>query len=211
MQPSKNFIVIDTEGKNELHEIAIIDCNGKLEYEAFSEEYPENYRITLNKKPLKQILIDFNNLVKNRAVVLHNAKHDLQVLKKSYKKAGIKPTKIQHICTYQLALKFFPKSNSYALENLSRELNLKARNKYFNSSMAHSARYDAEFTYQLYCKIMNPINTIAPPQKANPFNSNRVDNPFQDHLDLSSIYQEQFQTLILAVNDIKSDCNNQSK
>ena len=97
MQPSKNFIVVDTEGKNELREIAVIDCNGKLEYEAFSEEYPDNYRITLNKKSLKQILIDFNNLVNHRVIVFHNAKHDLQVLKKSYKKAEIKGNKINLI------------------------------------------------------------------------------------------------------------------
>ena len=169
MQPSKNFIVVDTEGKNELREIAVIDCNGKLEYEAFSEEYPDNYRITLNKKPLKEILGDFNNLANHRVVIFHNAKHDLQVLKKSYNKVGIKANKLKYFCTYQLAKNFLPKSTSYSLENLSKQLNIKVRNKYFNSSMAHHARYDAEFTYQLYCKIMNPTATIPQSQKSQSF------------------------------------------
>jgi hypothetical protein len=36
MQAQQDFIVIDTEGKNELREIAVIDSQGKLVYEAFA-------------------------------------------------------------------------------------------------------------------------------------------------------------------------------
>ena len=184
---------------------------GNLIYEAFSQEYPENYVVTLNKKPLKEILTDFNNLVKDQVVVFHNAQHDLQVLNKSYEKVGITQKKFSVSCSYQLGKQYFPNLASYSLENLSKKLNLKVNKKYFNSQQAHNARYDAAFTFELYCKIMNQRSLISLAKKPNPFNSNRVDNPFQDHLDLSDIYQEQFQTLILAVNDIKRDRNHQSK
>jgi hypothetical protein len=35
----RDFIIVDTEGKDELNEIAIIDRRGKIIYEAFVEDY----------------------------------------------------------------------------------------------------------------------------------------------------------------------------
>jgi hypothetical protein len=40
--PGRDFIVIDTEGKSSLSEIAIIDSQGKLIYEAFTQGHPNN-------------------------------------------------------------------------------------------------------------------------------------------------------------------------
>ena len=47
--------------------------------------------------------------------------------------------------------------------------------------------------------------------KANPFVSTRVDNPFQTHIDLNSIYQSQFNFLKTLIAEIKHDVNHQSK
>lgn len=47
--------------------------------------------------------------------------------------------------------------------------------------------------------------------KANPFGSSRVDNPFQDHADLKEIYQDEFEILKSIITDIKHDKNHQSK
>jgi hypothetical protein len=49
------------------------------------------------------------------------------------------------------------------------------------------------------------------PISINPFSSSRVDNPFQDHLDLKSIYQAEFERLKWIIIDIKQDKNHQSK
>ncbi|MGK7878242.1 MAG: exonuclease, partial [Xenococcaceae cyanobacterium] len=45
----------------------------------------------------------------------------------------------------------------------------------------------------------------------NPFSSNRVDTPFQQHPDLQVVYEEEFENLKSALLDIKQDKNNQSK
>ncbi len=47
--------------------------------------------------------------------------------------------------------------------------------------------------------------------KPNPFISSRVDHPFQNHPDLTSIYQSQFTTLTAIIDDIKNDINHQTK
>ncbi|MDJ0632767.1 MAG: ATP-binding protein [Xenococcaceae cyanobacterium MO_188.B29] len=47
--------------------------------------------------------------------------------------------------------------------------------------------------------------------KSNPFASTRVDNPFQTHVDLNSIYQGQFNFLKTLITEIKNDFNHQTK
>ena len=51
MNEFPNFIVVDTEGKESLREIAVIDAQGQLIYEAFAQENPEN-----DGKPLRSCL-----------------------------------------------------------------------------------------------------------------------------------------------------------
>ena len=210
MNHKSNFIVIDTEGRNELNEIAIIDSRGKLIYEAFAEEYDGHYEIKLNRKPLQQIINDFISIAQNKIIICHFAEHDLRVLKNSFTKVGINWHHFKFDCTYKLARKYFNNLSSYSLEYLSKKLNLKVDCKYFNSQQAHTARYDTQFTYQLYRKIMQQ-QELKTAKKTNPFGSSRVDTPFQNHPDLTSIFQNQFTTLKAILDEIKSDFNHQTK
>jgi Cdc6-like AAA superfamily ATPase len=73
--------------------------------------------------------------------------------------------------------------------------------------MAHTASYDAKFTYHLYRKIM--LENLK--KQPNPFTSSRVDTPFQHHPDYADTYHREFQTLQTALNNIKLDPNHQSK
>jgi DNA polymerase III epsilon subunit-like protein len=215
MHPQQDFIVIDTEGKNELREIAIIDSQGKLIYEAFAKEHPDNYDKKFNIKSLREIIIDFLNLSQCKLVVFHNASHDTQVLKNSFRKAELKWQGIKSQCSCELAKSSLSDLPSYSLEYLSKRLNLKVNKKYFNPHLAHTARYDAEFTYQLYLKLMNPTtsNTLLDnlQDKPNPFGSIKVATPFQDHVDYKKLYQTEFEYLKKIINDIKIDKNHQSQ
>ena len=211
MSSKNDFIVIDTEGKNELNEIAIVNNRGQLIYEAFALEYDAHYEIRLNRKPLQEIINDFVHIARNKLIICHFAKHDLRVLRNSFIKVNIDWQNFKFNCTYKLARQHFSRLSSYSLEHLSKKLNLKVNNKYFNSQQAHTARYDTEFTYQLYLKIMQQQQLIEAKNKPNPFGSSRVDTPFQNHPDLTSIYQNQFTTLKTIINEIKSDFNHQTK
>ncbi|WP_013323939.1 exonuclease domain-containing protein [Gloeothece verrucosa] len=207
----KNFIVIDTEGRDQLREIAIINAEGELIYEAFSQEDPNYYGRRLKSKPLVDILADFQKIASEKVIICHNANHDIQVLKNSFKKVSIDWQNLNFQCSLELAKNSFPNLPSYSLEYLSKQLGLKVNHKYFNPQQAHAARYDAEFTYQLYRKIMDKKNPFTLANKPNPFGSNRVDNPFQTHPDLKSIYQGEFARLKSTITDIKYDENHQSK
>jgi DNA polymerase III epsilon subunit-like protein len=215
MQVQQDFIVIDTEGGNELSEIAIIDRSGKLVYEAFTQGHPNNNEKKINIKPLKEIVNDFLEIAQSKLIVCHFVKHDEQILKNSFKKATVTWQPLNFKCTCELAKLYFPEFSSYSLANLSKYLNLKVNQKYFHGNQAHTAKYDAEFTYQLYLKIMeriaqtNLLDTLS--DQPNPFGSSRVDTPFQDHVDFQEIYQNEFEILKSIINDIKRDKNHQSK
>jgi DNA polymerase III epsilon subunit-like protein len=208
-----DFIVIDTEGRKELTEIAIIDSQGKLIYEAFNQEYAEYSHQQSSGKPLKTILSDFKAIAEQKTLVFHNAEHDLAVLKRSFHQVALPFPNYQQIyCTYreaQIALS----ASSYSLEYLAKKLNLKVDRQYFNREQAHVARYDAQFTYQLYLTIkhMNSVLPSSDLSQVNPFGSSRVDNPFQTHPDNSNIYHPQYNTLESVIDDIKYDQNHQSK
>jgi DNA replication protein DnaC len=210
----KDFLVIDTEGKEILKEIAIIDSQGKLIYEAFTQEHPDNYNLQFNVKPLQEILLDFWKLAAAKLIIFHNGNHDVNVLRNNCRKAGVRWQNFPWECSCQLAQKKFNNLPSYSLEYLSKKFNLKVNNQYFNTEQAHSARYDAQFTYQLYRKIMTTFqqskNSLSPHQ-SNPFASSRVDNPFQDHPDLKTLFQSEFELLKSIVTEIKDDPNHQSK
>ena len=211
MKEFPNFIVVDTEGKESLREIAVIDAQGQLIYEAFAKENPENDGKPLNVKPLKQILQEFFLLANHQLVIFHSARHDLNVLRQSCYKTGIPYVTLSTDCTFELSQQYLQGLSNYSLEYLSKKLGLKVNNQYFDPEQAHTARYDALFTYQLYCKIRQQKSMNQRQITPNPFSSSRVDNPFQDHLDLKSIYQAEFERLKWIINDIKQDKNNQSK
>ncbi len=85
----QDFIVIDTEGTDELTEIAIVDHQGQVIYEAFVKEDFENQIIKPKIKTLKEIIQDFIEIAQSKLVVCHYAEHDIQVLKNSFQEAEI--------------------------------------------------------------------------------------------------------------------------
>lgn len=211
-----HFIVIDTEGSNQLREIAIIDQQGKVIYHALVQEHPANRTSQLNTKQLAEIVTDFSKLAQAHAIVCHNAQHDSQVLRQAYQQTGQKwQRSLRFICTVELAQHYLPNLPNYSLEYLSKKLHLRVNQKFFNPRQAHSARYDAEFTYQLYQKLAamhSPqlTNQLAK-HSSNPFSSSRVDTPFQNHPDQKQIYQNEFEQLKATIQEIRQDENNQSR
>jgi DNA polymerase III epsilon subunit-like protein/adenylate kinase family enzyme len=202
-----DFVVLDTEGKPELSELAIVDSHGRVIYEGFSRDHPNNGSHLPNLKSLKTLLEEFSNIVQGKKIVCHYAEHDIEVLKFSFRKAGLKFRNLEFDCTCIRAKNWWLGLESYSLEYLSKYLNLRVNNRYFIRDMAHSARYDAEFTYYLYRKLM--IDQLK--EQPNPFSGSRVDTPFQNHPDYSDTYHQQFVTLESILKDIKLDSNRQSK
>lgn len=202
-----DFVVLDTEGKPELSELAIINTEGRLIYEVFSSDHPNNARNLPNLKSLKTLLTEFESIVEGKKIICHYAKHDIEVLQFSFQKAGLKWPNLEFECTYTKAKNCWQKLESYSLEYLSKHLNLRVNNQYFIRDMAHAARYDAEFTYYLYAHLV--IEQLK--QQPNPFTSSRVDTPFQKHPDYLDTYHKEFLTLESILTDIKQDTNRQSK
>ena len=203
----QDFLVIDTEGKNELSEIAIIDRNDQVIYEAYCQPESKLTKTKILNKELSEIVDDLNKLLLNKILVFHFAEHDIRILLNSFKKVGRYLPKLQTACTYQLARQNFPGLASYSLQYLSQFFDLRVDGRVFNPNMAHSAKYDAKFVYQLYQKIIKVKSQHSP----NPFSSNRVDTPFQSHPDLNEIYQTEFISLKSILLEIKQDDNHQSK
>jgi len=96
----KDFIVVDTEGKDELKEIAIIDSQGSLIYEAFNVNYLADYDIQLTGKNLQDILEDFLKIAQDKLILCHYAKHDYQILQQNFKRLNIITDKLNFQCTF---------------------------------------------------------------------------------------------------------------
>ncbi len=223
---SDNFLILDTEGKDIFSELALIDHHGELLYEGFVQGHLSNEGIRLNCKTLIEIIQDFLRLSAGKRLICHFAEHDVEILRNSFKIAGI-PWQTRRVeCTFLMTKTQFPKLKSYSLDYLSKHFNLLVQNKRFNDHYAHRARYDALFTYQLYRKLtesqtmaanteekvtqLNIQATETTEKKINPFAANRVDTPFQTHADLTEVYQDQFTRLHALLEDIKNDKNHQS-
>lgn len=226
-----SFVVVDTEGRDLLKEIAVIDHHGQVLYEAWVAEHPENQlrrsQVQSQVQPLTQVVQHFLSIVCHKTIVCHNASHDRKVIQRACQKAKIRMPSLKFICTVELSQVAFPSFASYALEYLSKKLTLRVADQFFNARQAHTAKYDAEFTYQLYRTILamqhhpdssNPVSTIETaaidavlPSPANPFSSSRVDTPFQDHPDQKKIYQQEFEQLKIAIAEIHQDTNRQSR
>ena len=219
-----DFIVIDTEGKKNISEIAVFDHQGQLIYEAFNDAIFSIYEQRFNRKSLLKIIQEFSQLAVGKVIVCHSVEHDSVVLRRSFRQVQIPWQDFRFRCTYELAKVYFPNLPSYSLEYLSKHFFLRAQGKYFNPQLAHTAKYDAEFTYHLYQKIIQAKQTEKSQgkpsmeefkiedlkNKPNPFRSSRVDDPFQRHEDLKKISQQQFATLKQIIVDIKYDQNHQS-
>ncbi|MDF5733426.1 MAG: exonuclease [Rhizonema sp. PD38] len=202
-----DFVVLDTEGKPELSELAIVNSQGHVIYEAFSKNHPNNTIHLPNVKSLTTLLTEFLTIVQDKKIVCHYADHDVKVLQSSFRSVGLTLPNLEFECTWVRAKNYWLGLESYSLEYLSKYLNLRINNRYFSRDMAHAARYDAEFTYHLYSKLM--IEQLK--EQPNPFSGSRVDTPFQNHPDYLNTYHQEFVTLESILKDIKLDSNHQSK
>jgi DNA polymerase III epsilon subunit-like protein len=111
----QDFIVIDTEGKDYIREIAVINQQGELIYEAFTQEYFKNNEIKQNLKPLKQIILDFLQIAQDKLIICHFAQHDREVLRQSCLKVRIRQPKLKFDCSVKLSQQYFPNLQSYSL------------------------------------------------------------------------------------------------
>ncbi|MBN2826329.1 MAG: hypothetical protein JXQ76_13445 [Campylobacterales bacterium] len=193
-----DFVVVDTEGKELLKEIAIIDSSGTLLYEAFVEDN------------LKEVLEHIEPILAEHLIVAHSASHDKKVLTQSFQSIG-KTIEFKTLCTYQKAKKLRPNLHPHALETLSKALHLKYQEAFFSTDLAHKASYDAYFTYLLYQKLLEIEQSLENAQKYNPFSSSKVDTPFQNHFDFPKLYADEFTHLLSLIDEVKSDSNHQSK
>ena len=194
-----NFFVIDTEGKDVINEVALIDKNGEVVFEKFIK----------NEDEFKNTLLELKEIIKNSTLIAHNAKHDKEILENSFKKIGV-DIDLKFKCTYEEAKKLLD-LESYSLKNLSIYFNLKHNNKFFDENLAHRASYDAIFTYKLYLKLLEIKTTFENAKKHNPFSTSKVDNPFQTHFDFDEIHKTEFNALLNVLNEVKNDPNNQTK
>jgi DNA polymerase III epsilon subunit-like protein len=115
----KDFIIIDTEGKDELTEIAVVDSQGNVIYEAFVKNELNPEALKVNAKSLKDIIGDFLNQANAKLIICHYAEHDIKVLKNSFKKMNIKWQNLEFDCTFELSKTYFKGVKSYSLEYLS--------------------------------------------------------------------------------------------
>lgn len=200
------FIILDTEGRDIVNEIAMLDAQGNLLFEGFVQGHEAGHDLY----PLAELLQRFIACAAKKKIVCHYAEHDEQVLRRSFATAGLTWPGCSFICTWEAAKSSFPGLASYSLEYLSKSLHLKVKQRYFNTEAAHSARYDALFTFQLYRK-MKIYNNKKRGTFSNPFSNTRVDSPFQRHTDLDDIHNDAFVRLTNLLDEIKADSNQQSQ
>lgn len=96
-----DFVVLDTEGKPELSELAIVDSQGRLIYEGFSSDYPNHNKNLPNLKSLKTLLTEFVALVQGKKIVCHYALHDIEILQSSFRRVGLFCPKLEYEVTVQ--------------------------------------------------------------------------------------------------------------
>jgi ribonuclease T len=95
----------------------------------------------------------------NRAVLVgHNAHFDLGFLRAAQARCGIEKSPYHHFTCFDTATLG---AVMYGHSVLARAL--KAAGISFDKSQAHSARYDAEKTAELFCTILNRLQTLPMP------------------------------------------------
>lgn len=201
-----SFWVIDTEGNPDLREIAIVNSGGQLVYHGFCQEQRPDHP---QPRPLHQIVSEVTALIQGGCLVFHHADHDLAVLKRAYRQVNQIWPGNPVVCTVELAKQVLPDQASYGLEHLSKSLGLTLASQYFHRELAHDASYDARFTYQLYQRLIR--QQLRREGHPNPFASNRVDHPFQHHLDQLGIFAGEYELLKSVLQDIRQDLNHQGR
>ncbi|MEA3490320.1 MAG: 3'-5' exonuclease [Campylobacterota bacterium] len=193
-----SFIVLDTEGKGRLTQIAIVDESGELILEHFIDGN------------LSEVLLEAKSILESHLIVAHYAEHDISLLKRSYDSIGV-DIDLKSSCTYLQSKQLLPDHESHTLDFLSQSLFLQYEDKFFDKDLAHRASYDARYTYQLYMKLLDIESSLKRAKVVNPFLSSKVDNPFQEHFDDMDLYKAEFATLLNSVKEIKEDPNHQTK
>lgn len=215
---TSSFIVLDTEGKNSLTEVALVDNQGAICYQAFvAKNHPEP-TFRLNIATLLDIVKQVDNLCHNQVIICHHAEHDQRILERSFEQVAIPYPNYQFICTCKLAKQQLPNLPDYGLSYLCKTLDLRLNGDRFDDRYAHRASYDAQFTYQLY-RYLNPLKSPKMSENIaqlyqntpNPFSSIRVNTPFEYHPDYADIYSHQFDTLKAVIHEIKESPNHQSQ
>ncbi|MGB3401742.1 MAG: exonuclease [Microcoleaceae cyanobacterium] len=211
MKFNSNFIVIDTIGQPVLKELAIVDHQGQLIYEAYAENHPQNPTVSPKTKPLKVIIQDFLELAQSKTIICHYARRDIDVLRNTFQSVGIPRPPLTFECSFKLAQSYLPELDSHSLDSLSQHLNLNINGEVIAKDDSHRAKSDALFTYQLYRHMMTEFLKTKLKQNPNPFSTSRVDTPFQNHIDYRELFQDEFERLKSILIDIKNDPNHQSK
>ncbi|NJK52975.1 MAG: AAA family ATPase [Leptolyngbyaceae cyanobacterium SU_3_3] len=191
-----------------LHQIAIVDDMGYLIYEAFTPDKAGSVNPDL-VKPLGTILHELISLCRDRLLIAHHADHDCEVLRSSYASVGLRCPDWTSECTCQWARSLFPSMENYGLECLAKTLEVGP--DLFSLDEAHSAAYDARYTYYLYRRLQLERNRQRLQQQPNPFSSTRVDTPFQRFSDAQNIYAAEYIRLKSFLLEIEQDANGQSK
>ncbi|NJK39371.1 MAG: exonuclease [Oscillatoriales cyanobacterium RM2_1_1] len=211
MVSHSNFIVIDTVGQSILQELAIVDDQGNLIYEAWTESPSQYPHPSVQAKPLEIIIQDFIGLAQDKTIICHYARQDIEVLRNTFRIMGIDKPPLKFECSFELAKRYLPQFDRDALAGLNQQLRLKQGTESLETNQVHRAKYEALFTFQLYKRMINELLRARLKQQPNPFSSSRVDTPFQDHIDFRAIFQHEFERLKSCLIDIKQDRNHQSK
>lgn len=206
---TQDFRVIDTEGTPVLREVAVYSSRGELLLEARVPDEEDSYFAADLVRPLPDLLRELRHLVDGYRVVAHNAVHDRGVLEASFQTCGLNPPQLDWDCTLTLAQDLHPQLESYALGSLCDQLGV--AEEPFCRDQAHRAAYDARYTYSLYRALQREQLCRQLSRTANPFNSSRVDTPFQTFADDRKVNQAAFQRLSSVLRSVSADPNQQSQ
>jgi len=211
-----SFFVLDTEGYPQLTELAVVNAQGQVVLQAYTQFYSDYLPSLPFHQPRKQALQRLAALV-HSVLVCHYAEHDKTCLQHNFAQEQLPWPEFQFICTWTLAKNHTPGLKSYRLGYLCQHWRLSPPGyPLFNLEHAHAASYDALYTLQLYRFLtysedkrimsLNPTALLT-----NPFGDIRVDTPFQQHLDYGDIHQAAFDYLMHIIEDIQQDENKQSR
>ncbi|MFN0318552.1 MAG: hypothetical protein ACKVQA_26295, partial [Burkholderiales bacterium] len=103
-----SFLVIDTEGNPVLTEIALVDSQGKIVYDASVS----------SRQLLSTVITEVMRHCVNQKLVFHNAEHDRRILLNSCQKVGITWEFGNGECTCEMARSLLPQLSQYSLDYL---------------------------------------------------------------------------------------------
>ncbi|MEE8440119.1 MAG: 3'-5' exonuclease [Spirochaetia bacterium] len=105
------------------------------------------------------VLPSFIEFLGDSVLIAHNAPFDLGFLRSAVQSAGLSEIRNEVIDTQLLAMKAFPKRQSYALQSLATELKLPR-------SRAHRAKDDAEMCMKLFLASVEALSFMGDLQLA---------------------------------------------